>query len=107
MERLTKNKRRMIEVLYRAAPEALYGLEISRLANIPSGSLYPALRSLRKAGIIHAEWRTPDDDPDGQPLRFYELTPNGFALAKGLNEGKVEGSAWRQFLPAAPGWELR
>lgn len=106
MERLTKNKRKMIEVLYEEAPEALYGLEISRLASIPSGSLYPALRDLRKAELVKTEWRHPEDDPEGQPLRYYELTPNGFALAKALAEDKVSGVGWKQFLPTTMRWIL-
>jgi DNA-binding PadR family transcriptional regulator len=101
VERLTKTKKKMFAVLYEAAPEPMYGLEISRAADIPSGSLYPALRGLRRAGLVETEWRAPDDDPDGPPVRFYRLSPNGYALAKGLADAKVDGTSWRQFLPDA------
>ena len=106
MERLTKNKRQIMEALYDAAPEMLYGLEISRLAGIASGSLYPALRDLRRAELVETEWRAPEDDPDGQPLRFYRLSANGFALVKGLAEGNVQGTGWKRFLPATMNWTI-
>jgi PadR family transcriptional regulator, regulatory protein PadR len=89
----------MLSALYEAAPEPLYGLQISQAAGIPSGSLYPALRDFRKAGLVETEWRAPDDEPDGQPLRYYRLSPNGFALATGLAEGQIQGTGWRRFLP--------
>jgi PadR family transcriptional regulator, regulatory protein PadR len=102
VERLTGTKKKAIAVLYEAAPEALYGLEISRLASIASGSLYPALRDLRRAGLVETEWRAPDDDPDGQPLRYYRLSPNGFALAQELAADNVAGTSWRRYLSASP-----
>ena len=107
MDRLTATRRRILEGIYDSAPDAVYGLEISRMAQISSGSLYPALRDLRKAGLVETEWRAPEDDPEGQPLRYYTLSPNGFALVKALSAGTVEGTGWRKFLPATMRWALR
>ncbi len=102
MERLTRKTKTILAVLYERAPMALYGLEIANAGKVASGTLYPALRQLRRAGLVEAEWRPPDDDPDGQPLRYYRLSPNGHALAKALADNSVAGTAWRAFLPAGP-----
>ena len=107
MARLTNNKKKMLQAIYEAAPEAVYGLEIAKAAKIPSGSLYPALRGLRQTGLVETEWRAPEGDPDGQPLRYYRLSPNGFALVKGLADGSGKGTGWRRFLPATMRWALR
>ncbi|XVV03424.1 PadR family transcriptional regulator [Actinosynnema sp. CA-248983] len=53
-----------------------WGLEIIKLTGRPSGSVYPLLDRLERAGWVTSSW---DDDADrrGPPRRMYALTPDG------------------------------
>ncbi len=73
--------------------EFRYGYELRQsLAGnglpIEEGTLYPLLRRLETQGVLTSEWRT-----DGQPRRYYRLSPDGEVLFarltdswRGLNE---------------------
>ncbi len=55
--------------------------------DLPTGSLYPALRRLERAGLVESEWST----VGGRRRRTYQLTATGKrALAK-------ERTDWRDF----------
>jgi PadR family transcriptional regulator PadR len=61
----------------------LAGADIMRAAHLSSGTMYPLLVRLEKAGIIAGDWE--DDDPErlGRPLRrLYRLTPSGMQFAR-------------------------
>ncbi|NUT95817.1 MAG: helix-turn-helix transcriptional regulator, partial [Saccharothrix sp.] len=53
-----------------------WGLEIIKLTGRPSGSVYPLLDRLERAGWVTSSW---DDDADrrGPRRRMYVLTPEG------------------------------
>ncbi|RKT57879.1 PadR family transcriptional regulator [Saccharothrix australiensis] len=53
-----------------------WGLEIIKLTGRPSGSVYPLLDRLERAGWVTSTW---DDDADrrGPRRRMYVLTPEG------------------------------
>ncbi|MFD7657635.1 PadR family transcriptional regulator [Actinosynnema sp. NPDC059797] len=53
-----------------------WGLELIKLTGRPSGSVYPLLDRLERAGWVTSEW---DDDSDrrGPRRRMYALTPEG------------------------------
>lgn len=55
--------------------------------DLPTGTLYPALRRLERAGYLHSSWST----VGGRRRRTYRLTTAG--------QGKLtnERSAWRDF----------
>jgi PadR family transcriptional regulator, regulatory protein PadR len=56
----------------------LYGLEISKQAGLPSGTLYPILARLEQAGWIESEWEVIDPVRAGRrPRRYYRLTGEG------------------------------
>ena len=60
----------------------LYGLQISRVAGVASGTLYPILDRLEEAGILVSGWEQVDASQVGRPRRrHYRLTPSGAALA--------------------------
>lgn len=53
-----------------------WGLEIIKVTGRPSGSVYPLLDRLERAGWVSSEW---DDDPErrGPRRRTYRLTADG------------------------------
>lgn len=98
VERLTSTKKKILNRLYDVAPNGeLIAPEIGESTRIKPGSLYPSLYGLVEAELIEGEWTT--DTDSGRPAKVYRLTPNGVLLAKGLDEGTIDGIAWRQFLP--------
>jgi PadR family transcriptional regulator PadR len=65
---------------------ATYGLDIVARTDIPSGTVYPALRRLARKDMVESRWEDPDEaERAGRPRRrYYELTPEGAAaLAAG------------------------
>ncbi|WP_433256303.1 PadR family transcriptional regulator [Streptosporangium sp. CA-135522] len=61
--------------------------------NVPTGTLYPALRRLERVGRLTSEWTT----AGGRRRRTYRLTPAGrIALAR-------ERAAWQEFAGAVGG----
>lgn len=56
-----------------------YGFDVMEAAGLPSGTVYPALRRLEKAGYLAARWEDADAaHADGRPRRrLYELTAAG------------------------------
>jgi len=71
-----------------------WGLRICQETRLGSGTVYPLLQRLEKAGWIKGSWE--DDPPDNRPRRrSYELT--------GL--GRSEVLAWRQRMsPGRAAW---
>jgi PadR family transcriptional regulator PadR len=64
-----------------AAPR--YGLELMKTTGMPSGSLYPVLARLERAGWVRSTLEQIDLAAAGRPARrYYELTPDGVAKAR-------------------------
>ena len=65
-----------------------YGFDIMDVTGLPSGTVYPALRRLERAGLVLSKWE--DDDTarkDHRPARkYYELSKTGH---KTLSEAVV------------------
>ena len=59
-----------------------YGLELMRAAGIQSGTLYPLLQRLQKAGWLTGEWEKHDPDAGRPPRKFYKLSKDGMAQAR-------------------------
>ena len=60
-----------------------YGLEISKAAGLPSGSLYPTMVRLERAGWVSSDWEKVDPHAVGRPRRrYYKLTPDGAEMAE-------------------------
>jgi DNA-binding PadR family transcriptional regulator len=59
-----------------------YGLDLMKTTGMPSGTLYPILARLRKAGWVRAEWEAPDPDASRPARRYYRLTPHGVTAAR-------------------------
>ena len=58
--------------------------------DLPTGTVYPALRRLERAGLIRGTW----DEASGRRRRVYELTPAGARMLA------AERGSWRQFATA-------
>jgi DNA-binding PadR family transcriptional regulator len=56
--------------------------------DLPTGTIYPALRRLERAGLISGEW---DTTSAARPRRAYRLTPAGRSALSG------ERAGWREF----------
>jgi DNA-binding PadR family transcriptional regulator len=60
-----------------------YGLELIRASGYPSGTLYPILLRLQRAGWLEAHWEDIDPVAAGRPARrYYRLTPDGTVAAR-------------------------
>jgi len=73
-----------------AIREALRVVSGGRL-DLPSGTIYPALYRLERAGLIVGRWATVGER---RQRRSYELTGDG---RRALSEGR---SSWREFATA-------
>jgi PadR family transcriptional regulator, regulatory protein PadR len=58
--------------------------------DLPTGTIYPALRRLERAGHVRAQW----SEEGGRRRRVYELTPSG---RRTLDD---ERHAWQEFSSA-------
>ena len=98
MLRLFRELRRgstKVLILSQLDREPMYGYQIVKAIrdgsesyfDISEGSLYPALHSLEKQGLIRGDWK----DVDKRSRKYYSLTPEGRKfLGKALKE-------WKQF----------
>jgi len=58
--------------------------------NLPTGTVYPALRRLERAGLVRGTW----SEVGGRRRRVYELTPGGRRVLE------TERGAWQTFSAA-------
>lgn len=56
-----------------------YGFDVMEACGLPSGTVYPALRRLEKAGLLRSGWESADEaHAAGRPRRrSYRLTGQG------------------------------
>lgn len=60
-----------------------YGLDISREAELKSGTIYPILARLERDGWLESEWESIDPSAEGRrPRRYYRLTGAGELAAR-------------------------
>jgi PadR family transcriptional regulator PadR len=60
-----------------------YGLQISKRAELPTGSVYPILARLEQHGWVESAWEQIDPVAEGRrPRRYYRLTPSGAERAQ-------------------------
>ncbi|MFI5495203.1 PadR family transcriptional regulator [Actinoplanes sp. NPDC051859] len=60
-----------------------YGLDIMQATGLPSGTIYPILTRLQRAGWLAAHWEEIDPVAAGRPARrWYRLTPEGLTAAR-------------------------
>ena len=74
-----------------------YGLElIDRVSDrskgqiqLNQGSIYPALKSLEKEGLLKSWEADPTPERGGRPRRYYELTADGLRAAREQSQGML------------------
>jgi DNA-binding PadR family transcriptional regulator len=87
MEPLPRLGRATIDVLrlLLESTQPRWGLELIKATGRPSGTVYPLLDRLERAGWVTSRW---DDDAQrsGPRRRLYELTPDGAQAARTVVE---------------------
>lgn len=90
--RLTGPTLKIISALMDANVGGASGADLTKSTGVASGTLYPILFRLEKAGWFESEWEKGDPSKLGRPRkRLYRITPLGARNAK---------AAWEQLLPA-------
>src|SRR5688572_20520680 len=66
-------------VLQALAQGHKFGFDVMDVTNLPSGTIYPALRRLESLGLVKSDWETEKEARrNGRPRRrYYELTAAG------------------------------
>jgi DNA-binding PadR family transcriptional regulator len=103
MEPLARLGRATIDVLgvLLDSDEPRWGLELIKATGRPSGTVYPLLDRLERAGWVASHW---DDDAlrPGPRRRMYRLTPDGLTAARDT----LREAARRRARPAG-GWSTQ
>lgn len=68
-------------VLQALAQGHKFGFDIMNVTNLPTGTVYPALRRLESQGLVRSAWESEKEARDhARPRRrYYELTATGKA----------------------------
>lgn len=78
MVRMTWQTQALLAVMLTDPQGQHYGLEMGRAAGLPSGTIYPILARLERAGWIVSEVEDVDPRVVGRrPRRYYKLTGTG------------------------------
>lgn len=82
-----------------------YGFEIMQLTELPSGTVYPALRRLEGAGLVASAWEDEDRaHAESRPARrYYQLSPAGSAALEEARARVLERSQLFAQAPASEG----
>lgn len=88
-------------VLRAVASGYRYGFDVMEACDLPSGTVYPTLRRLAKAGLLSARWESEEQArADARPRRrIYELTRAGRAA---LGEAEAKLAEMRRLLGGVP-----
>lgn len=81
-----------------------YGFDVMEACGLPSGTVYPALRRLEKAGWLNSLWEDEAEaHAEGRPRRrTYELTPEGAEALIEAERKLAEVRSLLRDLPPAP-----
>ena len=82
-----------------------YGLELSELAGLATGTIHPILARLEQAGWLLSRWEQVDPKEQGRPRRrYYRLNPNSIALVRAaLTRAASSRSGLRRLRPDLAG----
>jgi PadR family transcriptional regulator len=81
--RMTLQTMRLVGKMLQDPDASYYGLDLSRVTGLKSGTLYPILARLEKAGWLDSEWEVLDPREAGRPARrLYRLNPDMERVAR-------------------------
>jgi DNA-binding PadR family transcriptional regulator len=82
-----------------------YGLELSRVSGLPTGTIHPILARLEQVGWVRSRWEDIAPQQEGRPRRrYYRLDPNSVAAVHAaLARATASGAAARQLRPGLAG----
>ncbi|GAA2516909.1 PadR family transcriptional regulator [Winogradskya humida] len=96
--RMTSSVLKVVAALLADPVGEHYGLKIMHATSLPSGTLYPILVRLERAGWVESRWEDVDPAVEGRPTRrYYRLT------ATGASEARREVGAMQQQISRAIG----
>jgi PadR family transcriptional regulator, regulatory protein PadR len=76
--RTTFQTLQVLKVLLEEPAARHYGLEIAKQADLPTGTIYPILARLERAGWVTSDWEVAEPAAVGRPRRrFYRLSADG------------------------------
>lgn len=76
--RMTMATQLVLRALVAELDRERYGLEICRLAGLPTGTVHPILARLERAGWLLSYWEDIDAREHGRPRRrYYRLSRDG------------------------------
>src|SRR5688572_17527465 len=82
MPSLTQQTQAVLAALLEGRGDVKYGLEIAKEAGLASGTIYPILARLERAGWVESEWEDIDPHEAGRRRRrYYRLTGEGEHVA--------------------------
>jgi PadR family transcriptional regulator, regulatory protein PadR len=102
--RVTTATLKVLEALAQAAPsDEMFGLRICQQTGLGSGTVYPVLDRLERAGWITGAWEP--DQPAGRPKRRrYTMTGIGTAAyGRVLDKQRAQAQRWRPAFGAGAG----
>jgi len=91
-----------LQILAAIRDQVAYGLDLVTRTGLPSGTVYPTLGRLKKAGLVRSTWEDQRvAEREGRPRRrYYALTADG---ARVLSEGVARLADAAAALGAEPG----
>lgn len=86
---MTMSTRVVLQTLLQKSGQEMYGLQISREAKLPSGTIHPILARLERLGWVESFWEEIDPIKQGRPRRrYYRLSAKGAARASAALEDR-------------------
>jgi DNA-binding PadR family transcriptional regulator len=80
---MTSSVLKVIAALLADPSSERYGLQLMQDTGLPSGTLYPILVRLERAGWVASRWEQIDPVAEGRPpRRYYRLTSEGAVEAR-------------------------
>lgn len=81
--RMTTSVLKVVAALLADPAAERYGLQLMQATGLPSGTLYPILVRLQRAGWVESRWEQTDPVAAGRPSRrYYRLTADGAGAAR-------------------------
>ena len=77
--RITPQTVKVLRALLSDTTKGHWGLEVCELTKLASGTVYPIIARLERAGWVESHWEDPEAHvAEGRPRRrYYQLTPHG------------------------------